>query len=475
MDYDNLFMDLGAKFYWSEGDILDRNGNPYPEGKKFSGKDAYDFLAAVVSKDKEQHNNKILGRGYQKTRLEISYKGNVFGNFRVDLGDMEFGLHNNVAESLRTRLGLILKSDDRYNDEDIKGFNELMDKFAKEEAEYLPHNRDLQKRLNTQPMTYLYAYTPKAWDAMPEMIHNFYKPRELSDEEKKYLFPDGSDSNYFIVESSRRPQSQMKEYGETTCKLLIPQKEKEMLDFFERSFRLESRHTYCFGDFYDFETSGFAALEQINSCMDADFMDFCSYTSANYYAPDQRWYLNVSFRGEEIGTISYEQGSGDCILAGARMFSDYCKEDPEFVEHLKIACKYNSDKTYHLDNLIDGLSYADKQRLDHPIPDKETSLQTLSELKPEVPDINSCGYSVSKYFDHIKKVALLKLSDDSWEPLPAYITREMANDNLNLRTVKSMMKNVLSNFALDQIVDAYKTDKETKKILKMRKTLNTAR
>lgn len=472
-----LFKDLKVIFHWSEADILDRNGTPYEEEQELTGTKAYDFLCLLITEDKKAWNRKILGHGYEKTKISVSYKDFNFNQIRVDLGDMEFGIHSSVAESLRTRFSSTIRYDLKENaGETLKEFDAVIDEFSKDEVTYLKDNEVLQEKLNLEPITYLYCASQKEWEAVDSVLHKYYVETVLPMEDKMHFFSKDLPVDPVYIRSTKRPEDRMEKFGETTLRLLVPKREQEMLDGFEHDFTVESRHTYVLGDFYDEKRTGFAALNYLNDRMEEDYSLFRQFTGAKYYAPDERFYLKISYQGNELGVISYDRGSGDCMRQCSEVFAQLCKNDPLFKATILTQCKYHTKEVYHMDILVQGLDDYTLECLKVPLPDKETSLKTLKDLKPEVPDKNTRSYDVSQYFAYIQKIAIASLPDSSWDPVPSLMTRQMANDNIGLRDAKALMKEGrLSNFEKELYENAYKTDPETKKILKMRKTLNTGR
>lgn len=153
------FKDLTVKFLWSEAEIKDFSGQPYEENTELKGEKAYEFLAQLNAADKEAFDRKLLGGGYEKTKIELTYKDYEHGEMRIDLGDLELKNKSSIAEALSNRLNayrqhllddpsaaqMYLHSHPEETLEkmredcqhDIAECNKLLEEFKQEEMHYL--------------------------------------------------------------------------------------------------------------------------------------------------------------------------------------------------------------------------------------------------------------------------------------------------------------------------------------------------
>ena len=131
-------------------------------GQKFTGKDAYEFLAMLNRADKESFDqNSILSRsGYDKTKLDIHYK-DIQINDRVDLGDLELGNASTVAGALEHYLA------GRYQGNDFSKIQKILEPLKQDEAHYLGTHPGM-KNLNEQRAdVYLYGCSPRQFKEIP--------------------------------------------------------------------------------------------------------------------------------------------------------------------------------------------------------------------------------------------------------------------------------------------------------------------
>ena len=351
----------------------------------------------------------------------------------------------------------------------MKFFSNTIDDFAKEEASYLPSQPKLQDRLNIESITYLYCVSPEDWARIPDMFHKFHQKTELSMEDKMYFFPNHLPPDAIFLRSTRAPRDLMEVHGEKRLQLLIPRKEQEFLDDFKENFVVEYWRSGYFGSYYNGEEKGFFALKLLSICINKDFSAFGDGVKSNCFVPKLDCHLKISFHDKNLGSFFYTNGSGVCIREITKNFSEYCKVNPDFKEQLITLCKYNlDDSVFRMDRLTEGLDSYEVQNLKELLPNYQTSLVSLSERKPDVPDKNTRSYEVRNYLEYISNVAILKAP--SRDKIPVFIARELAGDNINLRLSKLLLKEYFAeDFFVEKIADAYRTDAATKKILKSHK------
>lgn len=457
----DFFRDFRVTYHWSEHNLLDISGMPYVENQELRGIEAYKFLCQVISSDKEIWNDRIIGaNGYRKTGLSVSYKDLEFNNFRVDLGDVEFGLCHTVADSLRTFFGTFT--------DDADGLSKAMEEFSRDENAFLLQHPELHERLHIEPMTYLYCVSPSAWAAIPDFIQKFYKPAEISVVDKMAFFSEKLPADALFVRGVREPNHLMPVHGEDALQLLIPRTERDLLNDFEQNFAVESVRIGCFGKNVELTRRGFDGLEFIADCVEDDLKDFSSAVDGNCFVPELHYSMKITFHGENIGFASFHSGTGLGVRDLSGAISSFCHDRPVFRDQLVLACKYHPNKVFHMDRLIRGLNPYIKKSLEKPLPNSETSLNSLSLIKPDVPDENANRYVSNDYLNHISKVAVLKSPHKS--EIPVYIARELAGDGIGLRDCKSMLRGFFTNQdIIDSVQDAFRSDAETKKILKQSK------
>lgn len=105
-----FFRGLVIDFEYSEKDL------GVKEDTVLRGVEAYKFIEKLMAEDKaqnkikqyildeEEKGNRVPGLLYYKTKLEFQYKDYNTGKIRIDLGDLEFGGKEKVADALEYRL-----------------------------------------------------------------------------------------------------------------------------------------------------------------------------------------------------------------------------------------------------------------------------------------------------------------------------------------------------------------------------------
>lgn len=94
------FDKLRVTLNWSELDL------GVEAGSKLKGKEAYDFLKKVMLADKRINLERIndpLSQSYYKVNMSVEYGNFTKEDFRIDLGDKEFGGHTKVSNGLEFR------------------------------------------------------------------------------------------------------------------------------------------------------------------------------------------------------------------------------------------------------------------------------------------------------------------------------------------------------------------------------------
>ena len=125
--------------------------------------------------------------------------------------------------------------------------------------------------------------------------------------------------------------------------------------------------------------------------------------------------------------------------------------------------------------LLDGLSPVSAKVLEQFLPDDKTSLDTLLEQKPELPTADSSYHFCNEYMRYISNVVLVKASMSDTNDIPTLVARELANDHYGLRSAKPLVKGFFTyNPFVDNVLEAYRKDKEVKQILKANKSREMA-
>lgn len=226
------FPGLMVKAYFVDAHLKDTNGNEFltpddfpPEQRppfvEYTGEKAYEFLAAMLAKDKERFRDESSDPGDGKSRIALTYNDyqhNNGENFRIDLGDLEFANAKSVHEALTVRCNQNLRHLLSLSDEDLKkhlntfyaseyqgkeincseerkAIQKQMDEqtkalapMQKEEEAYLATHPDLKKRNQEDAEPFLYLC--KA-DDYPLCAH--YAMAKVAPESVKniHLFPLG--------------------------------------------------------------------------------------------------------------------------------------------------------------------------------------------------------------------------------------------------------------------------------------------
>ncbi|WP_177160579.1 zincin-like metallopeptidase domain-containing protein [uncultured Fusobacterium sp.] len=137
------FKTLEVTLHFSEYDF------GIPDETTLKGSEAYNLLEKIIKFDIEQNirqtlildgNDDIPGLLYYKTDLSIVDENIKYKNFRVDLGDLEFGGEEKVSKALAHRL---LKYIEISSDE-LKNRPQEMEKFYKRPVEEL--KKELEER-----------------------------------------------------------------------------------------------------------------------------------------------------------------------------------------------------------------------------------------------------------------------------------------------------------------------------------------
>ena len=461
------FKDLVIDFMWSEAALKNMAGKAYPngvaqdnkepdKGLQLKGKAAYEFLVQLNSADKDFHNDRLQGANprYYKTKLAVQYGNYQHGVLRVDLGDLELGNKDSIAEALSSRLNsyrrrliedpaerelylLAHKGENIDSSQLIKECknemavcNTAMQELHKEESMYLAAHPELQTINKKKADTYLYCINEEdLFKLPPHLVLAQHSSKEYPGmvyvKERSFL---PTEKNHIVFESASLITDKKQQQKYKIHPVVTKEGQQAVLDLNNLSVTVKN-----YGSVYApldkpvvHEYKGSAALKA--------FIDARNEDIALNQTMKDRWHreqmeekgLVLAYKGQHGSEILYTNGS--CGLARLRPIrgtngliplGGYNGSDKDTVELSQAIYTMARQSGFGNNNIMRDLHASDELRTTY-----EERRKAVTAERPSARAVNS------KHYEYYQALAAQNDNNNTPKKLMNAMLQEMKQDGL---------------------------------------------